>query len=205
MMCKWRMMQKITCKLFVCLLLTNLVYSFFNVKKMYAVGAITIDDYKQAIILIAKVGGVLSEKDVITDGKFYNFPNTIFPKKWHNKIHKDYFDGSSYFLFKKKGDKTYTGIQFYKLDKNKIEVIAIKHMTNSLSQYCQKLYEEYGYFLVAQDDFYLPERDKKCVNALWRDGIIDNITGDNNIVAEIIYNPRFKRNEVRIIKNEKIR
>ena len=198
MMYRRRQMLAIT------LLLINLVISFFNVKKTYAVGTITIDDYKQAIILIAKVGGVLSEKDVITDGKFYNFPNTIFPKKWHNKIHKDYFDGSSYFLFKKKGDKTYTGIQFYKLDKNKIEVIAIKHMTNSLSQYCQKLYEEYGYFLVAQDDFNLPERDKKCVNALWRDGVIDAIIGDINIVAEIRYNPRFKRNEIRIVKNEKI-
>ena len=34
--------------------------------------------------------------------------------------------------------------------------------------------------------------------------LLTKIIGDNNIIAEIKYNPKFKGNEIRIIKNEKI-
>ena len=163
---------------------------------------ITIDDYKDAVILLAKAGKIISNNDKIVDMKFYNFPDVIIPKKWNNKVHENYFDRGSYFLFKRNADKTYTGIQIYKLSDNKIEVLAIQNMTHKLSDVCQNLYEKYGYFLAAQDDFDLPEKDKQCLNALWRDGIIDNIIGDRNIIVEIRYNPKLKKNEPIIIKND---
>ena len=163
---------------------------------------ITIDDYKDAAILLAKAGKIISNNDKIVDMKFYNFPDVIIPKKWNNKAHENYFDRGSYFLFKRNADKTYTGIQIYKLSDNKIEVLAIQNMTHKLSEMCQNLYAKYGYFLAAQDDFDLPEKDKQCLNALWRDGIIDNIVGDHNIIVEIKYNPKLKKNEPIIIKNE---
>lgn len=182
---------------------------------------ITNQDYMDALFLIATIGGVIKDTDVIKDVRFLNFPE---PDKVDISPWKDYktpygnpidigIDHLPYLLFKRNDETNYTGMSFNtnnigrnfsSVGERQIGVYAIEWFTGTFSDNCQKFFDKHHFVLSVQDDTYYPEELKYCSNALYTEDYIDFVTGDLAVVVEIDFNNKTGQKEFKVVRQEYI-